>query len=195
VLRACQPGGALHPALLAGGYIDAAHEATKAFIAAGARGPERLAVVLVDETAIAPSDAAREAGVPEEAVLRDMGGPLAPAVVPIHHLSARTFAWLSGASVDDVLAAAEDELEPALTPSLRIDLSHAAALEYLAARPFKRKRNGDPSDCPEGFLAPACVGDDIDFNSPFARAWLARLDGVAPTDESVEAMVAGAAVA
>jgi hypothetical protein len=114
--------------------------------------------------------------------------------VPLHHLSARTFAWLSGASVDDVLAAAEDELEPALTPSLRIDLSHAAALEYLAARPFNRKRNGDPSDCPEGFLAPACIGkDDIDSSSPFFRAWCARLDGVVPTDESVAATFGAAA--
>jgi hypothetical protein len=173
--------------------IDLAHPACVAFLADGSAPEGEETALVVTETALTPAEVAARTGRPLAQVTADMSGPLAAAVIPVSHLSLEVFAWLAGVPITVVLAV-DAELEPAVAATGRIDLAHGAALEFLAARPFKRKRNGDPADCPEGFLAPADLGDDnLDSASPFFRAWLARLDGVAPTDESVAATFGAAA--
>jgi hypothetical protein len=189
VSRACKPGGALFPALVAPDRIDLFHPACQRFLAeVGAD-----AGVLIDETALSPREAAEQKGVSVKTVLADMHGSLAAAVIPIEHVSAGVYALLAQMSVIEVEAAVRGALRPALTASRRIDVGHPASLAFLAAHPFARLPNGDP-DAPEGFLAPACVGDDeIDLNHPFARAYFARLDGRVATEAEIDAMSRGAA--
>jgi hypothetical protein len=196
VCRACKPGGELFEALLSPDRIDLNHPATQAFLRAGgtteAAAEPEPSVVLDDDSLLTFEQAARAKGVSVAQVLADLE-QLRPALVPLYHLNAEEFAHLAGCEVDEVLEAARGELEPAVTPSRRLDLSHAASLGFMSARPFARKRNGDP-DAPEGFLAPACVGDDeIDLNHPFAQAYFARLDGRVATEAEIDAMSRGAA--
>jgi hypothetical protein len=178
ITRAFRPGGPLYPALV-GDRGDASHPAWIGWLAD--RVGARSIVVSEPGTAITFDALAPLLGVPVrevEAAVRP-GGPLHAALIAPHHVSAELFAVLAGTSVFEVLAATRDELAPALTESGRIDISHRDALEYLAARPFRRLPDGDIDleDVPQGMLAPACIGADIDITNPFALAFEARCIG------------------
>lgn len=115
-------------------------------------------------------------------------GLLAGASSAVRELVTETdFAELAGVTVADVQSAHELE---AARRGTRIDLGHEASLTYLAARPFPRDADGavGPDAWPAGALAAADIdADTLDADHPRMRAFFARCDGVAPTDESVRA--------
>lgn len=169
VSQACRPGCALHPALLPGGDVDRAHPAARKWL----REPR------IAET-MSAAELSRATRLPLAEVQRAFTVELAPAVLPPHLVDAVAFARLSGAHVARVLTDLEHELLPAVTPDRWIDITHVAALEYLAAHPFPRGRGGDPVT---GDFPPLpCAGDDIDVDHPLVRAFLARCLGRVPTD-------------
>lgn len=105
---------------------------------------------------------------------------LAAAVIPVGHVSVEEFAARAEVRMEEVLLACDAELGAAVQPSGRLDLGHRAALEFMARHPFAEGDDGEPV-VPliggEGFLAPACVGDQIDFEHSVTRAFCARCRG------------------
>lgn len=147
------------------------------------------AAVLIRENALTVPELAERLGEPVAEVARACRNELAPALIPPGQVSAGEFAERADVTVDEVLAALANELAEALLPSGRLDLGHAASLRFMASRPFERLANGDPAvhaiNC-EPYLAPACVGEDIDIDHPVARVFLARCHGRVQTDEELE---------
>jgi hypothetical protein len=186
VSRHLQPGGLLRSALLPGGRVDLAHPAVRAWLneALPADFAERAGLgvrhdVLMREIALTLEQLATKTGVPPEELRTALEGPLATAVVAPGHVAADEFAARAEVPVRLVVAAARGgELANALLPGGRLDLGHPAALAFMAARPFRRDKTGDPI-CPDiggrGFLVPALVGEDIDLDHPVARCWCARV--------------------
>jgi hypothetical protein len=191
----------LAAACLAGGRLDAAHPEAVAWAAARGIGaaqllrdapsdrspPLPLPDLLLVETAVTFAEAAKIAGVTVEQFADDVreDPTLKAAIVPVAHVCINEFATRAGTSTAEVLDAIRGALRAAVTASGRLDLAHRSALEFMAARPLKRKRNGDPI-MPEvngrGYLSAACVGDDIDLDHPVYRVFDARLHGRLRTD-------------
>jgi hypothetical protein len=95
----------------------------------------------------------------------------------VAELSPEAFARFAGVTSDEIFEARRGSLRAAMLPSGNIDLAHAAALEFLARRPFRRGANGsiDETDVPDGILAAACSGgDEIEIDHPCTRAFFAR---------------------
>ncbi|HEX3853325.1 MAG TPA: hypothetical protein VHW01_20315 [Polyangiaceae bacterium] len=192
-----------------GDRVDAAHPACRAWVGPVPAGrwvygmpvemairdgmiepaPAPASAVLMRETALTVPEFAQQLGVSVEEAERACREELASALIPPGHVSAAEFAQRADLPIDEVLAAVADELAEALLPSGRLDLGHSASLRFMAARPFERLASGDPAVHTingEPYLAPACVGEDIDIDHPVARAFLARCHGRVQTDEELE---------
>jgi hypothetical protein len=192
--RAFAPGGRLHPALVSPERGDIAHPAVVAYLA---EHTGHRPVQVERPRLITFERAARQKGCSVAEVRKAFAGrgPLAAAVVPNHHLSARDYAEVTGTVFESVLEATRGTLAPAVTEAGFIDLGHEASIAYLAALPYPRLPDGDLdlNHVPQGMLAPAMVGDRIDPRSPFAQAFLARCLGRIPTKADEAELAAGGA--
>lgn len=178
VTLAARPGGPLAAACVAGGFIDEAHPACQRWLGGAAAQPPADGAPLV-----AAARLAELAGLTPEEMERELAGPLRDAVIPAHHVDAKTFARLCGVDAGKVQRATRKSLAAAVTKHGRIDIGHEAALQFAASHPYRSNRKGDPIGVPRGFLAPAVLPDDmIDVAHPNALHYLARCLGRVPTE-------------
>jgi hypothetical protein len=149
----------------------------------GSRERSRRPVLLVEETAPSVGDFARSVG----AHPTDVMAEVSDALVPPGHISVTEFAWRAGVRPSEVIAAVDrGELQPAVLKNGRLDLGHPAALEFMAAHPYKTDRRGNLIGG-DGHLAGAMVGEQINVDHPFARAVIARSLGRVATEADFEA--------
>ena len=148
---------------------------------------------LLRETAVTVGEFATIIGKPPAEAAELLHGEFAVAVIPPGHISVEEFAARADVDDDEVVAALETDLASALLPSGRIDLGHPASLAFMAARPFDRTASGDIAGTKTilgtPWLAPACVGEDVDLDHAVARAFMARADGRVRTDAELEAAI------
>ena len=182
VTRACK--GPLKPATSADGLVDRNHPAVLRWLGPSADKPSREDVLLFDETAVQIEEFAQTTGIPVAELQLAVDSELAPALVPKGHLALREFATRSGATVSEIVVATDGELEPALVRGGRLNIGHEAALKFCSKRPFARAKSGDPV-VPRGYLACACVGNQIDATHPVFHAFLARCLGRVPTSKDL----------
>jgi hypothetical protein len=174
----------LSGACLGGGRMDLAHPDVIQWLGSSAPAQPTVAHLMLEERAVTLATLAEQTGLPLAELERDRA-TIAAAVVPAGHVSAAEFAQRAGEPVTTIIVAVQDVLAPAVTRAGRLDLGHEAALEYMAARPFPRGRNGEPKILDidgEGYLAPACVGELVDADHPVARCFFARVNGRVQTD-------------
>lgn len=167
ISEATAPGGPLHAAMV-GDRIDCAHPAAVRY----RLGPRPTIAELAQAICVDADELAADSS-----TLAIYG-----TLVWFRFVTFEEFANRAGVTVDAVRQAVQDELARAMTPD-GLDLGHAAALEFMARQPFEE-------DPPDGFLAPACVGESIDVQHPVARAYLSRLWGVAATDSEIDRRLA-----
>jgi hypothetical protein len=132
----------------------------------------------LDQYAITPQRLAKALGEPIEEIRRAIKDELASAVIPVEHVSVEEFALLAEAEVEEVLVACDGELGAAVVRCGRLNLVHSASLAFMAAHPFTFGDDGDPlipDINGDGFLAPACVGDQVNLDHPRTRVLCARL--------------------
>lgn len=176
VTKAARPGGPLYPARLAGDRLNAAHPSFLRWLNPGFNR-------LDDTMTRSAAELAGEAGVTVDEVRKDLKGPLGKALLPVHHVTAKIFAYLCGVTVAAIEVAALGDLGPAVTPQGLIDIGHDAALRFAAKHPYRRDRRGEAVGVPRGVLVPALLPDDmIDANHPFAKHFFSRCDGRVPTE-------------
>lgn len=107
-------------------------------------------------------------GLPVDEVIADFSKPpLSDAIIPRGHVSVSQFAELAEVPTRDVVLACRGKLGRAVTQRGLLDLCHPASLAFMHAHPFGE-------NVPAGYLAAACVGEEIDVDHPVARVFLAR---------------------
>lgn len=181
ITAACD--GPLAGACLDGGRINAAHPAAVAYAAKRGVSLERLLtdpfVASMPTPPAATSPRPIAARTPTAAAKRKASKDAIP-YLEDRFITIEVLAFLAGEDIESIDRAA---LSPATLiasdGSPCVDLLSPLVLRYLEARPFERDDGGEILEdaVPDGILAGACNGDELDVEHPMARAFLARCGG------------------